>query len=113
MGRLKLVIVLFAISAIILTGLYLVCKSMLRAEQKKTDAFSNGFKYSKGVIVNIHYYKRQTLVIRYTIANKDYTYGGGWDKNRNPHRLSAGDSIAFKYATSDPNYVITELERDY
>lgn len=99
------------ILGIVCTGLYLLIKNSEQKNKIRLNNINQGFQYSKGVITNIKYYKGHSLTVRYIVKNKIYTFNGGWDFN--PNKLSKGDSISIRFSTNTPQYIITELEKEY
>jgi len=108
MERIKLTLT-FAIMISLIGGvLYWIST---KAEKDKSDRMSQvakSYKYSKGIIVKISSYKGHSIKVKYRIRDMDYEYTGGWDYN--PKNIGVGDSISFKYATTNPSLIITEVE---
>jgi len=70
-----------------------------------------GYRYSKGIISQKYSYKGKNVQVKYQINGVSYESTRGWDSN--PKRIGIGDSITFRYAISNPNLIITELEDSY
>ncbi len=111
MEKLKLVLTFVILIGCVLAGLYWVSTTAEEKKATRIEIVENGFEYSKGIIIEKHSYKGHSITLRYRIGNKVYEQILGWDSN--PKKLKVGDSILFKYATEDPNMVITELENAY
>ena len=99
------------ILAVIGGGLYWISVDAEKSKEEQIRVMQKGYNYSKGIIVRMHYYKGHSVRIKYKIDGTEYITIRGWDNN--PRNLSVGDSIEFKYATHDPNFIISELENDY
>jgi len=111
MQKLKLILIFIILIGCILGGIYWDSKNAEKEKEIRIEAVQEGFVYSKGIITKWHSYKGHTFTIKYKIANKEYEYIGGRD--RNPRNLGIGDSILFKYASKDPSKIVTELEDAY
>ncbi|KRT16605.1 hypothetical protein ASU31_07240 [Pedobacter ginsenosidimutans] len=111
MNKLKVVLVFIIIIAVIGSFLYWVASNANQQKIDRIEKVEEGYKYSKGIITDIHSYKGHSIEINYNIEGINYIYSGGWDYN--PKKLNVNDSILFKYSTSDPKLIITELETKY
>lgn len=111
MKKVSLILTNLFILGIVCTGLYLLIKNSKQEDKIRLENINQEFLYSRGVITNIKYYKGHSLTVRYIVNGKIYTYNGGWDFN--PKRLSEGDSISIRFSTNSPQYLITELEKEY
>ncbi|MOA25798.1 hypothetical protein D3C78_1465470 [compost metagenome] len=96
---------------VIVGGLYWVLIDGKKKKIERVEIMSKGYEVSKGIIVSKHSYKGHSIRIKYCINDVEYETSTGWDKN--PQNLGVGDSIFFKYATLNPNIIISELESDY
>lgn len=111
MDKLKLALTFGIIIGLIALGLYWVSKDAKKSEFDSINAISHGYKYSKGIISRKHSYKGKSIRVKYQIEGVCYETSLGWDSN--PRNLGIGDSVSFRYATENPEYIITELEDDY
>lgn len=109
--KIKIALTFILIIAVIGGGLYWISVDAEKSKEERIRSMKEGYNYAKGIIVRMHYYKGQTIRIKYKIDGMEYVKTRNWDGN--PRNLSAGDSIQVKYATHDPNLIICELERDY
>lgn len=96
---------------VVIGGLYWISVFARQNKIQGIEAMNHGVGYSKGIITDFHSYKGHTLTVSYKLNGRSYEYDGGWD--RNPKRLNKGDSISFKYARSNPEMILTELNDDY
>lgn len=111
MDKLKLALTFGMVIGVIAIGLYWVSKNAEKSEFDRIKAMSHGYKYSKGIIWRMHSYKGKSINVKYQIEGVYYESSRGWDSN--PRDLGVGDSVSFRYATENPEYIITELEDDY
>ena len=111
MDKLKLALTFGIIIGVIGLGLYWVAKDAEKSKSDRMNAMSQGYKYSKGIISEMHSYKGHSIEVKYQIKGVHYESSLGWDSN--PRKLGVGDSVSFRYATENPEYIITELEDDY
>ncbi|MCD0489524.1 hypothetical protein LPB86_14880 [Pedobacter sp. MC2016-14] len=111
MEKLKLSLTFVTIIGIIAFGFYWISKDAERSESGRITAMSHGYKYSKGIITDIHSYKGKTVEVKYQIGSVYYYCKRNWDNN--PRNLDVGDSIVVKYATKNPEFIVTELEDVY
>lgn len=106
----KMTTLLLLIITVVGALCYLVRYGSERNAQR-IAAINKGSKHTKGVIKRIFHYKGQTVTVYYQVNNVNYEYVGVWDNN--PKHLGVDDTIDCRYAVSDPNMVITELENGY
>jgi hypothetical protein len=111
MDKLKAVLVFVIIIIVIGSFLYWVASSVDKQKKDNIEKVEEGYKYSKGIITDIHSYKGHSIEIKYNIEGINYVYTGGWDYN--PKKLNVNDSISFKYSINNPKLIITELETKY
>lgn len=109
--KLQVTLTMLTITACLVGGLYWVGMNAEREGAERKTALNKGSQYGKGIISSIHYYKGHTVSVKYKVDGKNYECQGGWDHN--PKHLGKTDSISFRYATSDPSLIITELENEY
>jgi uncharacterized protein (UPF0333 family) len=111
MDKLKLAFTFTIILGVIASGLYWISKNAEKSKSDTNEAMSHGYTYSKGIITVMHSYKGRTLEVKYQIDGVEYNCTRGWDNN--PRNIGVGDSISFRFAIKNPNFIITELEDDY
>jgi hypothetical protein len=109
--KIKIALTFILILAVIGGGLYWISVDAEKSKAEQMLAMSQGYTYAKGIIVRMDHYKGHSVRIKYKINGIEYVTIRGWDNN--PRNLSVGDSIEFKDATHDPNFIISELENDY
>lgn len=111
MDKLKLALTFGLIIGGIALGLYWISKDAEKSKSDRINAMNQGYKYSKGIISEMHFYKGHSIEVEYQIDGVYYDCTRGWDNN--PRNLGVGDSVSFKYATSNPKFIMTELEDGY
>lgn len=111
MDKLKLTLTFVIIIGVIALGFYWLSKDADKSKSDTLNAIKRGYKYSKGIISDMHSYKGRTLEVKYRINGVYYDCIRNWDTN--PRHLNTGDSILLKYATDNPELIVTELEDSY
>ncbi|AZI24028.1 hypothetical protein EA772_01215 [Pedobacter sp. G11] len=111
MNKIRIGTIFIIIIVTISLFLYWIVSNSNKDNAKRVKMVEKKFNYSKGVIAEIHSYKGHSIKVKYKINGIDYTFFGGWDNN--PEGLNINDSISFKYSITDPNLIITELEKEY
>ena len=99
------------IIGVVCGGLYLLVKTFEKKDRVRLEQVNKEYKYSKGFITDIKSYKGHSLTLKYEIGGREFEFKGGWDFN--PNKLKEGDSVLFRYSLDNPNYIITELEKEY
>jgi hypothetical protein len=107
----KLYIVIIVFMALIVCGLYFIANYAEKKIKERVSKVNSTYKYSKGIITEYQSYKGHSVHVKYEINNNNYEFSGKWDIN--PGKLREGDSIRFRYYTKDPEFIITELEKEY
>jgi hypothetical protein len=98
-------------TGIIVCALFILITKGQKSRNRDLLIINQNFKFSKGIITKMFFYKSQRIRIKYKINGVVYEYQGAWDDN--PRSLREGDSISFRYSVGHPNLIINELEKDY
>lgn len=81
MNNLKMILTFVIMIAIISSLLYWIGNEAGEQKQNRIEKVEEGYKYSKGIITNMHSYKGHSIKIKYKIDGVGYEYSGGWDNN--------------------------------
>ncbi|TFF33584.1 hypothetical protein E2R66_25245 [Mucilaginibacter psychrotolerans] len=107
----KNLLVPFVILVVVVFLLFNLVKKGKQTKNRELAIVNRKFKYSRGVITKMFYYKSQRIRIEYKLNGIKYQYEGSWDDD--PRSLREGDSINFRYSVTNPNLIIHELENVY
>lgn len=111
--KLKLFLVMVLIAGVGIGGLSLVIILHNKEKQQRIDTVNKHWKFGIGIITKKQKSKSRAVELKYEVNNKIYHYHGTWDLNMDPDELRKGDSIRFRYSIEDPEFIVTELEKEF
>lgn len=108
--KLKVSLTIFLFMTMVAAAIYWYVSGGQEEQKERIAIVKQDYKYGKGIITKMFYYKGHSVYVSYKINGAAYEHSGGWDDSKG---LSTGDSIKFKYAINNPSMIITELENEY